>query len=832
MAEPPEFSGAPNPGTAPPPEPAPAPGGGPWFRTRLVLAVLLLAAAGAVLTSYLLRRPAARPPIAVVSTSIERTASGFVLSRSVGGRMLFRLAAGIATQYREQQRVALQNVDLDLFDPDGRHVDRIAGASFDYDPNTGMVRAQSLVHLDLEAELPPGGAAALIGGAAALDAPVHVAARDLSFNAKSGAGDVAGGLDFRYLDASGTAERAHLDAATDQLTLAGHVRLQWVRPGQPPLEITAGAARFDHPGSRIVLSEQPRIRRGTGWLAAQTMVLGLRPDYSVRQVLARGQVAAGGRDGDRMLAARAGQARLDLLPAAPRRGGAEPLAQTQYEARALAMSGGVQLTAAGPRGQERLAASTLAVAFAPGNAPSSALAGGGARLELAAAASGGAPRPAAGISPPPAAALLATRRGGTATIVAPALAFAFAPPARRGAVRLAAVTSIGRGTASWLAPGSEPERITADRLAVRLDASQRPQIVTGAGAVQLTAAGGRTLSAQRVRASFGADGRLRAARAAGDVILRQGDEEVRADTADFEPAANALRLAAQPASAFTQGQVAAASPALRLSAPEVRQQNGVTEADGGVVAALLPRAAATPNAPPASAYFGDAAQAVNIAAQQARIERNGAAGVFTGAVRLWQGANVLWAEQVAFDRAGPRVTASGGVKTTFLAPHGLPAAGGRAGLAALARPGRRAAAAGAMPVTITAGRLIYSGAGRQASYSDHVQVSAGDATLTAPRLTVELLPAAANAAAPARIQRVIASGGAEMRQPGRQAKAERMVYDFTRDEVTLSGGSPSIFDAELGFLSGSTLTFSPSSDSIRVESGAGARSFGEYRVQK
>ncbi|MGH9540381.1 MAG: LptA/OstA family protein, partial [Terriglobales bacterium] len=439
-------------------------------------------------------------------------------------------------------------------------------------------------------------------------------------------------------------------------------------------------------------------------------------------------------------------------------------------------------------------------------------------------------------------AALETARGGQATITAPALAFTFAPSGRRGAPsRLARVATLGRGMAVWQAPGAAQDLITADRLALRLNADQHPQAAAAEGRVLLAAGArpgspSRQVQASHLVASFAADGGLRQARAAGSVVLRQGDERALADRADFDPARNSVLLQARPDSAFTHGKVSAASPELTLSAPSVREQGGRVVAEGGVTASLLPRAAQGHSGAGSAAPFGGAGgQPIDIAAQRAALAPKGAAGDFSGAVRLWQGANVMWADRVTFARDAPRFSAVGDVRSTFLAPRGLPEERGGS-LAALAGSGhagrtRPAAPARPMPVMAVADRLDYVGATRQAVYSGHVKVTAGDSILTAQKLRIEFLPAGAPAA-PARVRRVVAEGGAQLLEPGRRAAAEQIVYDFAAGLVTLSGGSPSIFDAELGYLAGSTLTFSPSNASIRVESGGGSRTYGEYRIKK
>jgi lipopolysaccharide export system protein LptA len=114
-----------------------------------------------------------------------------------------------------------------------------------------------------------------------------------------------------------------------------------------------------------------------------------------------------------------------------------------------------------------------------------------------------------------------------------------------------------------------------------------------------------------------------------------------------------------------------------------------------------------------------------------------------------------------------------------------------------------------------------------------VVLTSAQARLTAGRLQVDLAPSASKTASagPAVLQRVTASEDVKITQPGREAKAQTVVYDMAENRITMRGGPPSIYDAEHGYLTGETLTFFPSNDTIRVESEPGKRTFGEYRVK-
>lgn len=236
----------------------------------------------------------------------------------------------------------------------------------------------------------------------------------------------------------------------------------------------------------------------------------------------------------------------------------------------------------------------------------------------------------------------------------------------------------------------------------------------------------------------------------------------------------------------------------------------------------------------------DGNEPVNLTAARLEVSRDGERGEFSGGVRVWEAGSMLQAGKLRFDRAAGTVTASGpgaaGVRTTILSPRGGRMAAGQSRLEAgqftnaegskraAARKGRRRRADWPVAVEVKASVLHYWRGKELAEYSGGVVVDAEATVVRCKYLKIEW---ARLDAPPARL---VAGGGVLAQQPGRHARGRTAVWDQQRQVLTLSGGSPSIYDAELGFLAGSTLTFSPVNDTIRVESGPGTRTFAAYRT--
>ena len=70
---------------------------------------------------------------------------------------------------------------------------------------------------------------------------------------------------------------------------------------------------------------------------------------------------------------------------------------------------------------------------------------------------------------------------------------------------------------------------------------------------------------------------------------------------------------------------------------------------------------------------------------------------------------------------------------------------------------------------------------------------------------------------PGQVERIVAEHRVVIAQPARHAAGERLVYTSADDKYVLTGGTPSIFDAERGKTTGNSLTFFRHDDRVLVE---------------
>jgi lipopolysaccharide export system protein LptA len=177
---------------------------------------------------------------------------------------------------------------------------------------------------------------------------------------------------------------------------------------------------------------------------------------------------------------------------------------------------------------------------------------------------------------------------------------------------------------------------------------------------------------------------------------------------------------------------------------------------------------------------------------------------YTGDARLWQNANIIEAPSIHFDRDHRSVVAQ--------------AADGQRVSTVLVQVDKSGKGT---PVAVTSGKLTYIDADRTAIFQGGVVARGQDATIAADRAEVFLAahgqPSQSGVPSPGQLNRIVAEDNVAITQPNRRAVGEKLEYTAAEDKFVLSGGSPSIFDAEHGKITGVSLTFFRHDDRVLVE---------------
>jgi len=207
------------------------------------------------------------------------------------------------------------------------------------------------------------------------------------------------------------------------------------------------------------------------------------------------------------------------------------------------------------------------------------------------------------------------------------------------------------------------------------------------------------------------------------------------------------------------------------------------------------------------------ADPIHVTSRSMTAHRSPAVAVYTGDARLWQNANVVEAPTLQFDRDHRSLIAQGIAQGTLSQPVSTV-------LVQVDKSGK------ATPVTITSGHLKYADAERRIFLDGGVTAKGSDTALTAQQMTVSLRSrsesqAGAGPATPGQVERIVAERKVVITQPTRHATGDRLVYTAAEDKFVLTGGSsggtPSIFDAERGKITGDSLTFYRHDDRVLVE---------------
>src|ERR1017187_9475359 len=203
-----------------------------------------------VTASYFIARVRVKPQLHSIpkqlGIDIQETSEGFSLSKSEGGRTIFTIRSSNAVQFKKGGHADLKNVHIVVYGKAHERYDQIYGKEFTYDPESGDVTALGEVNNDLQGyaegptkpdQAPPD----------ELKNPIHITTKSLTFNQKTGKAHTDDEVEFRTLQASGTAKGADYDSNTNQLQLISDVHI-----------VTTGDNAADIAGSSGTIQKDPR----------------------------------------------------------------------------------------------------------------------------------------------------------------------------------------------------------------------------------------------------------------------------------------------------------------------------------------------------------------------------------------------------------------------------------------------------------------------------------------------------------------------------------------------------------------------------------------------
>jgi len=740
-----------------------------WFAIGAIAACLVVV--GAYLYARWRVQNALKQVPEKISLAVQQSAQGFTVSKSEQGRTIFTIQASKAVQFKQGGRAELHDVEITLYGHDSSRFDQIYGQDFDYDPQSGDVTAKGEVQIDLVSN-PEGLRSPDQSPPKELKNPIHLKTRGLVFNQKTGNAWTRERVEFHVAQASGSAVGVSYTAEDSVLALRSQVSILLGGPNQVFIAADHGAITKN---PRVVDLMQVKLDSGLRHGTADKATLFLRQDNSVERILAAGNVHV---QDEQPAPAQIDAEQLELLMAS------QPGALDK-----AVFSGHVQMARLGP---EPLEGTTgrMTLNFAAGNRLGTVRMDEGTKLLQHQKSSG------------------ASARNQDVELTAPSVDFFLAEGRRLSRAETSGPPQIAMRPASGSA--GPQTLITAGRFEARFDASGQISTIHGEPDAHIVSS--NPGQPDRQSTSHTADAVFLNGRTI-EKIVQQGevtyvDQERRAsaERGQYTPGDQILLLTGSPR--VSDKGVTTTARTIR-----VERATGDAFADGDV------RSTYSNLQPQPNGALLASSSPIHVTSHTMAAHRSTGVAVYTGDAHLWQDANVVRAPSIQFDRDHRSVVAlglSGQPVSTLLVPA---SSGGTA-----------------TPVTIESGRLTYTDNERLAHFEGGVVGKGADFGITADSADAYLQPGStASAVAPSpsgKLEKIVAQNNVVLTQPNRRGTGDRLIYTAADDKFVLTGGPPSIFDAEHGKITGVSLTFYRHDDRVLVEGKKTSPTVTETRVAR
>jgi len=800
----------------------------PVYRLRRWLAVITVLFIAVVAGMYLYARLRQHSILkgfpGKISYDIKQTASGFQFSKSEAGRTIFTIRAKSVKEFKLNGRADLHDVSIVLYGRDTSRFDQISGDNFSFDPKSGNVTARGEVQIDLQAN-PSGVSAPDQAAPEELKNPIHLKTSDLVFNRDTGDASTESRVDFSTPQATGWAVGVRYSAKIATLMLASQIHVTISGENAANIFATHGVITRE---PRLIVLDHPLMKRDTGMLQSEAATFFLGPENEVQRVVATGNVNAESAipDADPMRA-RADQAELQLT-------GKENLLRT------ATLTGNVHLERAGSQPMQGDAG--LVILDFRGQ-----LFHGQNELQKVHAAEG---VHLAQHSAPTNTSTADASAPQDFDLTAPVVDF-FVADGRRldraqtsGAAR---ITISPAQSASMASSSTQRTVITAGRFDAKFAA-------TPDGKSKLTSMHGapdakivnlvpglpdRISTSQTLDAAFLPDGGIASIIQQGSVDYTDGQPAEKrtqawADKAIYTPADRILLLTGSPR--VSDGGMMTTANTIRIN----------RASDDAIAQGNVKSTYNDLKEQPNGALLASSSP-IHVTAATMTAHNSPSIALYEGNARLWQDANLVEAPSIQFDRDHRSLVAQGTathpVSTVLVQEKLAQPEKGSEGKKLHAKDEHKANKnseekfSQATPVTITSARLTYGDADRQVHYEGGVAARGNDFQATADTMDAYLMPRSQSSttqsvAGPGRLDRMVAQGHVVVRQPGRHADGQTLVYTASDDKFVLTGGPPSIFDAERGKITGVSLTFFRADDRVLVEGEASTPVVTQTRVAR
>jgi lipopolysaccharide export system protein LptA len=692
-----------------------------------------------------------------IGLDIQQTAHGFTISKSEQGRTLFKVQASKAVQFKQGGKAELHDVTITLYGRDSSRFDQIYGATFDYDPQSGAVVGKGEVQIDLQSN-PEGVTKPDQSPPKELKNPIHLKTTELAFNQKTGNASTREKVDFYISGATGSAVGVDYAADTSVLTLQSQVNIVFSASTGATVTAIHGTITKD---PHLVVLDLPHLQTHSQQSDADQATLFLRPDNTVERLLALGHVRVES-EGKQPAQVRSDQ--LEML-----------MGEQQNTVRTATFSHNVQMEVSGTQPMQGSAGRAI-LHFVGKNQLTIVHTEENVKLTQH-------QKPAT-----------ASATAQDLELTAPVVDFWLSPGnlLKRAQTSGAAKITIRPTTSS---PGQQT-LITAGKFTGRFDQFGQLSSVHGApnGRIvnQNPGQNERVSTSDTLDASFRTGVGIESIVQQGRVFYVDDERKAWSDRARYTPADQMLFLTGSPR--VIDGSSTTTAHTMRMN-----RATGDAFAEGDI-RSTYSELKEQPN----GALLASSSP-IHVTSRSMTGHRSSAAAVYSGDARLWQDANLVKAPSIEFDRDHRSMVAEGSptqpVSTT---------------LVQVDKNGK------VTPIAITSAQLTYTDSERKAHFDGGVEAKGADATITSVQADVFLQPREQGSnnqplEGPGKIDHIIAREHVVMTQPTRRGTGDNLVYTAADDKFVLTGGPPSIFDAERGRTTGVSLTFFRGDDRVLVE---------------
>jgi len=753
-----------------------------WFALGAIL--MIATVAGMYFYARLSLRKAVHNIPARIGLDIQQTAEGFSISKSVEGRTLFTVSASKAVQFKEGGRAELHNVKIVIYGKDAGRFDRITGDDFEYDPASGNVNAKGTVLIDLEAN-PEGMRHSDQTPLTQTREPIHLETDGLVFNKNTGDASTSGKVVFQTPQASGSAVGIEYVAKTGTMNLLSAVAMTVSRP--QPVHLNADHGLISKQPRQVFLTGV-RMTREQQQMQSDHATFFLRGDNTVDRILAEGDVESE-LHGRSETHERSDRTELFLTG-------------TRNQLTTAILSGNVRLATQGAQNQGAqpadAAAGRVTLHFAGQQMLETVQAEDGVRLSQTNSQTGAVVASSA-LSSPSSSPTKGDAQNQDIEMTAPVMDFIV----KDGRLLERAETS-GPPQIVITQPGANQKTVvTAAKFTAKFTEKNRLATLHGEPDAKIVSSkigapgqSDRVSTSKMLDVVFLPEGGVASITQTGGVAYVDGTQRAWAQRGEYTTADQLLVLSGSPRVVDNGMTTTAQTIRMNRTTGDAIAEGNVkstysdlqAQPDGGMLASSDP---------------------LHVSSRSMTAHRSPAVAVYTGDARLWQNANVVEAPTLQFDRDHRSLVAQGVAPGTLAQPVSSV-------LVQVDKSGK------VTPVRITSARLNYADAERRIFLDGGVTAKGSDATLTGQQMTVFLLPRSqsqrgAGLGMPGQVERIVAQDKVVITQPTRHATGDHLVYTAADDKFVLTGGTPSIFDAERGKITGDSLTFYRHDDRVLVE---------------